>query len=218
MSNKPEMLLDGMSAHEFALNELCEFQQATGCDTAAQYRERHEMTHPNQEAAEALAACPFCGAAAMVERVHTLTWHDRYGCEHCRVWFGSASEWNRRTSTPPAEPSKVEAALIAKLENLIADTVHVPGEYGQAVINEAIAALRSLATVASATTHPKAEPAGVPEGWKLVAAKGIDDLSQALERAERKGYLPDALADAWAAFDYSNAAPAAPQDKEADRG
>ena len=41
-----------------------------------------------------------------------------------------------------------------------------------------------------------------PEGYTPVAVKGLDDLVCALERAESKGYLPDAVAEEWAAFDY----------------
>jgi hypothetical protein len=51
-----------------------------------------------------------------------------------------------------------------------------------------------------------AKPAAVPEGWKLVATKGLDGLVEALDRAQRKGYLPDAMADEWEAFEYRDAA------------
>jgi hypothetical protein len=54
----------------------------------------------------------------------------------------------------------------------------------------------------------------VPEGFKLIAVKGFDELVQALDRADRKGYIPDAVADEWAAFDYRlPAAPTAPAPK-----
>ena len=33
----PVMLVDDLTPHEFALRELYEFQQATGCDTAAEF-------------------------------------------------------------------------------------------------------------------------------------------------------------------------------------
>jgi hypothetical protein len=42
-----------------------------------------------------------------------------------------------------------------------------------------------------------------PPGYKLVAVKGLSALIQALDRAERKGYLPDAMADEWEAFEWS---------------
>lgn len=57
-------------------------------------------------------------------------------------------------TSPSDKPNHYDAseALAAKLEALIADTVHVPGEYGQAVINDAIRLLRALAA------QPQAEP------------------------------------------------------------
>ena len=48
----------------------------------------------------------------------------------------------------------------------------------------------------------KAPEPPVPEGFTLVAVKGLAELVTALARAENKGYLPDAMADEWAAFDY----------------
>jgi hypothetical protein len=51
-----------------------------------------------------LATCPFCGASAIKERIHSLSWHDRYGCKGCNVWFGSAAQWNGRAAQSQAEP------------------------------------------------------------------------------------------------------------------
>lgn len=50
-----------------------------------------------------------------------------------------------------------------------------------------------------------------PSGFKLVAVKGFDDLVSALERASRKGYMPDAMVDEWEAFEIAigHATPAA---------
>lgn len=48
------------------------------------------------------------------------------------------------------------------------------------------------------TTRP------APDDWVLVRVNDqFDRLMDALERADRKGYMPDAMADAWAAFDYA---------------
>ena len=45
------------------------------------------------------------------------------------------------------------------------------------------------------------EPVG--EGWRTIAVNpGFDALFEALERAQSKGYMPDAMADEWEAFDY----------------
>jgi len=43
-----------------------------------------------------------------------------------------------------------------------------------------------------------------PDGFKWVCVKGLDPLLQALERADRKGYLPDAMADEWNEFEFSS--------------
>jgi hypothetical protein len=55
---------------------------------------------------------------------------------------------------------------------------------------------------------PPATPA--PAGWKFVLVNDqFDALMSALDRAARKGYMPDAVADEWQAFDYDDA-PATP--------
>lgn len=59
---------------------------------------------------------------------------------------------------------------------------------------------------------PPAAPA-VPEGYVLVAVKNLEPLVDALERADRKGYLPDAMAAEWEAFQYCGVA-ATPQPAE----
>jgi hypothetical protein len=47
-------------------------------------------------------------------------------------------------------------------------------------------------------------------GWKLVAVnEGFDVLMQSLERAHRKGYMPDAITEEYEGFDYALAAPPA---------
>lgn len=52
--DKPSDLLGGMTPHEFALRELYEFQEATGCDTAAEYRDQlaRQQAEPAREAVE----------------------------------------------------------------------------------------------------------------------------------------------------------------------
>lgn len=44
---QPELRIDGLTPQEFALRELYEFQEATGCDTAAEYLK----TYPERLAA-----------------------------------------------------------------------------------------------------------------------------------------------------------------------
>ena len=60
--------------------------------------------------------------------------------------------------------------------------------------------------------QPVQEPTpNAPPSYKLIAVNGFDELIQALERADRKGYLPDAMADEWAAFDWQAPVAAPPQ-------
>jgi hypothetical protein len=54
----------------------------------------------------------------------------------------------------------------------------------------------------------------VPDGYKLTAVKGFDELMTALNRAESKGYLPDAVAEHWSAFDWRASPSAAQQPAE----
>jgi len=54
----------------------------------------------------------------------------------------------------------------------------------------------------------------MPDGWKLVAVnEAFDGLMVALGRAERKGYMPDAVAEDWGLFEW-NDRPAAPTPAE----
>jgi len=41
------------------------------------------------------------------------------------------------------------------------------------------------------------------DGWANAEVKGLSELCAALERAESKGYLPEAICDAWAKFDFN---------------
>jgi hypothetical protein len=53
------------------------------------------------------------------------------------------------------------------------------------------------------------------DGWKLVRVnEHFDALIASLERAESKGYLPDAMAEEWAAFDYNLLAASTASDKQ----
>jgi hypothetical protein len=38
--------------------------------------------------------------------------------------------------------------------------------------------------------------------WQTVSVKGFGPLIDALDRAERKGYMPDAMADEWGNFEF----------------
>ena len=41
--------------------------------------------------------------------------------------------------------------------------------------------------------------------WKDVSVVGFDELMEALERADRKGYMPDAVKEAWEGFNWKPA-------------
>ncbi len=41
--------------------------------------------------------------------------------------------------------------------------------------------------------------------WKAVSVVGFDELMEALERADRKGYMPDAVKEAWEGFNWKPA-------------
>jgi hypothetical protein len=79
------------------------------------------------------------------------------------------------------------------------------------------------AALAAAAPSPApaggAEPVVAPEGWKLVLVnEGFGGLMDSLERAHRKGYMPDAITEDYEGFDYRDAAPTAqpqPADAEA---
>lgn len=58
-------------------------------------------------------------------------------------------------------------------------------------------------TGASYLDYPCPDCATQPEGWELISVTGFDDLMAALLRADNKGYMPDAMRDEWAAFDYN---------------
>jgi len=44
--------------------------------------------------------------------------------------------------------------------------------------------------------------------WKTVSVVGFDELMQALERADRKGYMSDAIKEEWEAFNWKPEQPA----------
>lgn len=41
--------------------------------------------------------------------------------------------------------------------------------------------------------------------WKDVSVVGFDELMRALDRADRKGYMPDAIKEQWEAFNWKPA-------------
>jgi len=66
----------------------------------------------------------------------------------------------------------------------------------------AAAELRRLAALEQAA-EPVPAVQKLPFGYRLIAVKNFDALLTALDRAESKGYMPDAMKDEWESFEYS---------------
>ena len=54
------------------------------------------------------------------------------------------------------------------------------------------------------TTLPAApvQETSIPEGWERRTVVGFDALVEALDYAERKGFMPDYITSAWEGFNY----------------
>lgn len=68
-------------------------------------------------------------------------------------------------------------------------------------------ALWKLAAEGQAIEAKPPTAAGVEPGWETLSVKNLGPLLDALDRADSKGYMPDAMADEWAAFDCRPATP-----------
>jgi hypothetical protein len=73
-----------------------------------------------------------------------------------------------------------------------------PAVTGNYEVNEVISAQPLYTTPPAA---PVQEPS-IPEGWERRTVVGFDALVEALDYAERKGFMPDYIADAWEGFNY----------------
>lgn len=92
-----------------------------------------------------------------------------------------------------------------------------PGYRGREIERKTRDNFSRVIAQAATPTAPAQRASAVPDGFKLVAVKGFDELVEALARAARKSYLPDAMADEWAALDWHTVAtPTAPADVMAD--
>lgn len=56
------------------------------------------------------------------------------------------------------------------------------------------------------TTRADEASTALPPGYRLVAVSGLDELIDALDRADRKGYMPDAMREEWEAFCFREVA------------
>ena len=108
---QPELTIDGLTPTEFALRELYEFQEATGCDTAAEFKAQTEQEpvawlhtkiegvavphrpadldkHPDRWEAlyKTPPPCPMCEALARTIMLDQ-TYHDAQ-----RTWVGLTDE------------------------------------------------------------------------------------------------------------------------------
>ena len=84
------------------------------------------------------------------------------------------------------------------------------GEENWNRLNAADEALAAVLAEAEEAPQPVAEP---PQGWTAMHVKTDtwEAFIDAMDRAERKGYLPDAVVSEWLAFDYMEAPAADPQ-------
>lgn len=64
------------------------------------------------------------------------------------------------------------------------------------------AALHKVKGTGMVPCYASPQSSKVPDGFTLVAVKGLDDLVTALDRAQSKGYMHDAMTDEWMAFDF----------------
>ena len=93
-----------------------------------------------------------------------------------------------RLSTPPADAALADVLrLIDEQFGHAADVGAIYIAFTQEETKRIAAALRARA---------------VPDGFVAANVKNLDVLVAAIERAASKGYLPDAIADAWEGFDY----------------
>jgi hypothetical protein len=60
---------------------------------------------------------------------------------------------------------------------------------------------KAITTCQQAQTQTVQEPS-FSEGWERRTVVGFDALVEALDYAERKGLMPDYIADAWEGFNY----------------
>ena len=133
---------------------------------------------------------------------------------------------------PAAQPAPVQepVARIAELEETVRQLNHAlreatetPTFMGEPVISEPAAKIKGVdeyGPLLDWTEHwvnfpvgtklyttPSAQPAPVQEpsfseGWERRKVIGFDALVEALDYAERKGFMPDYIADAWEGFNY----------------
>lgn len=105
-----------------------------------------------------------------------------------------------------ADLRKAAKTALHVLDNLAHDEDGEPCFYGW----DAADVIKRLR--AALTTQPQAEPVAEPEGdgWALYWVRHLPEMMSALNRASNKGYMPDAMADEYDAFDYREAAPTVP--------
>ena len=112
-------------------------------------------------------------------------WHKRVKWPSLPSAFQAGAEWQRSQSAP-ADLRQIHGLILNALDRDAAEGKAARGEMAQE-LRAAIAAQAQSA----------------PAGWQLVKVNdAFDTLVNALERADRKGYLADSLIEPWEAFDY----------------
>jgi hypothetical protein len=69
------------------------------------------------------------------------------------------------------------------------------------ILSDALAESRREVAQLKARSAPVQEPV-ITEGWERRKVIGFDALVEALDYAERKGFMPDYIANAWEGFNY----------------
>jgi Lar family restriction alleviation protein len=156
--------------------------------------------------AASLLPCPFCGGAdiqrgraAIGERptFHTYCNSCEAGTQGHPTREASDAAWNRR-ATPQADAAPIINGHA--INDLFLKWSEWTTELGEAISRKNIDGFVSELRAAIAAGGAQ-EAVAMPAGWKLIRVnEHFDALIAALERAESKGYLPDAMADEWANF------------------
>lgn len=119
-------------------------------------------------------------------------------------------------SGPAPVPGLTETvdALMAFADEYAAamDETRSDFEVERKTLLDALTATLSLPKPEAAEPAPPIERVDALGFRAVYVNEGFEALMEALSRADRKGYLPDAMVDEWEAFDYRTVLPAEPQE------
>lgn len=184
---------------------------------------------------DTLLPCPFCGSEAASDNGFspcesvTYAWCKNPECHLHLIGDAGLSpeEWNTRA---PALPAQVQGwqwvpvnwnGLLERVRLTDDESKHHGS--GATYWNNAVFLCQTTIrdALAAAPQQPVQEPVQATaeleqvQGWSLVKVNGaFKTLVRALDRADRKGYLADALIEPWEEFDYAYVYAAAPQSSD----